>query len=106
MKLELVPYWRSFWRFWSVKFAMLGALIQTYFLAFPDAAMQAWNMLPPDLKSFVPPDYARGLVLLMFVLSMVSRIVYQPKMEPEVKRAKARVEKEIDEGLDRPNGMQ
>jgi len=81
MKLELIPYWKSAWRLWSVRFAALGAALWTYILAFPESAITIWNSLPPDLQSFIPSEWQRYVTLTIFVLTLVSRVVQQHKAQ-------------------------
>lgn len=81
MKLELIPTWRSFWRFWSVRFALLGSGLITFVTAFPDAALQAWLMLPQDLKQFLPPHYLQIVSVGLFFLSIVARLIKQQKID-------------------------
>lgn len=81
MKLELIPTWQSFWRFWSIRFAVLGSMLLTFVTAFPDAALQAWLMMPQDLKQFLPPHYLQIVSVGLFILSIVARLIKQPKIE-------------------------
>jgi hypothetical protein len=80
IKTKLVPYWRSAWRLWSVRIAGIGAIFWTYALAFPDAAIQVWQALPGEIKSvFVPSKLSGYVSLVLFVLTIISRITHQPK---------------------------
>lgn len=84
----IVPYWRSLWKLWSVRLTLLGTALSSFFLAFPDAVLQAWMMLPPDLKQYLPQQWIQGVVVVIFVLSVIARLVPQPKVQAEVDRAK------------------
>lgn len=79
-KLELIPTWRSFWRFWSIRLALLGTALTTFVTAAPDAALQAWALLPQDLKQFLPPHYLQIISVGLFFLSIVARLIKQPKV--------------------------
>lgn len=76
----LIHNWRQFHKFWSVRLAALATMLQTIIMAFPDAALQAWLMLPQDLKGFVPPNYLQVISVGLLVLSIFVRIVQQPKL--------------------------
>jgi hypothetical protein len=77
--IQLIPYWQSAWRLWSVRFAAFGTLLYAYFLAFPDAAVTAWQMLPEDIKSFVPIEWQRYVTLIVFLLTLLARLIQQNK---------------------------
>lgn len=79
--IQLIPYWKSSWRLWSVRFAAIGVALWSYILAFPESAITAWNMLPDDIKSFIPADWQRYVTLLIFVLTLTSRLVQQKKAQ-------------------------
>lgn len=83
-KLELIENWRSAWRFWSIRLGLLGTAVAAFFAASPDAAYQAWVMLPEDLKTFVPEGYARMLGAFLFATSMLARIFKQNKLQTQV----------------------
>lgn len=78
--LQLIPTWRSFWRFWSVRFTFLGGVLLTLVTSFPDAALQAWLMLPQDLKQFIPPHYLQIVSVGLLLLSILARLITQPKV--------------------------
>jgi hypothetical protein len=76
---KLVPYWRSAWRLWSVRLGVVGSVLVSLFTLAPDAMLQAWLMLPGDLKAVIPPQYTPMIGVAVFVLSMVARFIPQPK---------------------------
>jgi len=79
-KLELVEDWRKYWRFWSVQLAAVGTVITGIFVAFPDAALSAWAILPHELKSSIPPQYMPLIGVVVFALSIVARLVKQKNL--------------------------
>ena len=82
LKPELIPNWKSAWRFWSVRLAIAGSAITGILIASPEAAMFAWNQLPEDLKSQIPPRYTAFIGVGVYVLSIVARMMKQPNLPP------------------------
>lgn len=76
-KPELIEDWRNWWRFWSVRLAAVGTAITSLLVAFPDAALAAWAILPHELKSSIPPQYMPLIGVVVFALSIVARLVKQ-----------------------------
>lgn len=91
-KLQLISGWRSAWRFFSVQLALFGSLVCSLLVAFPDAMLYAWNMIPPDLKSAVPPRFLPLIGVALFVLSIFARIVKQPKAQAKIEEKLAEKE--------------
>lgn len=79
VKIALIDDWRLFWRFWSVRLGIIGTAITGVLVASPDAALYAWNMLPPDLKAAIPERYVPLIGVGVFVLSMFARVVKQKR---------------------------
>ena len=83
LKLELIEDWRNFWRFWSVRLGVIGSALTGFLVAFPDQALQAWALLPADLKAFLPEQYMPLVGVAIFVLSLIARAIKQTKLEPK-----------------------
>ena len=83
IKLELIEDWRNFWRFWSVRLGIVGSAITGVLIAFPDAALAAWAILPHELKSSIPPQYMPLIGVVIFVASLIARAIKQTKLEPK-----------------------
>lgn len=79
-KPELIENWRECWRFWSVRLAAVGTAITGLLVAFPDAALAAWAILPHELKSSIPPQYMPLIGVVVFALSIVARLVKQKNL--------------------------
>ena len=80
VNLSLIPNWKHFWRFWSLRLGALGTLLTSILIAFPDVALQAWNVLPDDLKGFIPERFVPLIGVAVFVTSMLARVVKQEKL--------------------------
>lgn len=84
IKLEFIEDWRDFWRFWSVRLATVGTAITGLLIAFPDAALAAWAILPDELKSSIQPQYMPLIGVGVFALSIVARLVKQKNLRKGV----------------------
>jgi hypothetical protein len=82
-KLRLIENWRDFWRFWSVRLGIVGSAVAGWLIAFPDHALQAWLLLPPDLKAVLPEEHMPLFGVGIFVLSLLARVLKQSKLEKE-----------------------
>lgn len=69
MKLTLADNWRQLHRKGTVIFATLCAALT----AFGPSIIEAWNMMPPDMKGWLPPEWGRYLAIAAFVLTIVIR---------------------------------
>lgn len=83
VKVELIDDWRLFWRFWSVRLGIIGTALTGALVAFPDAALYAWNLLPSDLKAAIPERYVPLIGVAVFVLSLLARLIKQQRPEPK-----------------------
>lgn len=75
IKEVLKQDWRTFCRAFSFYLGLLGSAITGILVAFPDAALYAWNMLPADLKSTIPERYTPLIGMSIFVVSLAGRMV-------------------------------
>ena len=53
-----------------------------WLVAFPDAAMHAWAILPPDIKSILPPNIMQIISYVLIGASVLSQYVRQTKLTP------------------------
>jgi len=79
--MKLVENWRTWHKRWSVWLGAFGSTVTSLFLLWPDAAQTAWNMLPPDLRSAIPPKYTPLIGVGIFVLSMLAQLIKQQKLQ-------------------------
>ena len=79
--VEFVAHARLLWKTWSVWLGSIGAVIGAALLQFPDAALNAWNMLPPDLKSYVPPHILSYISPTLMGLAVAAQYIRQPKLK-------------------------
>lgn len=84
MKISLVPGWQKFYKFWSVQLGVLGTFLTGLFVTTPEAALFVWNNLPQDLKDTIPPSWTALIGPIIFLLSIVARLITQQKLKAEV----------------------
>ncbi len=78
-RIQLIDGWRKAYKFLSVQLALFGAFVCAILSVFPDALTAAWNMIPGDLKAFVPERYRPLIAMALFLLAVIARLVKQPK---------------------------
>lgn len=76
-KVQLIHDKHLFFKFWSVRLGIIGTAITSLLIAFPDAALYAWNILPADLKAFIPEKYTPLIGVAIFIASIVARLIKQ-----------------------------
>lgn len=82
--VEFVSHAKLLFKAWSVWLGTAGTAIGTFFLSFPDAAIQAWNFLPGDLKSVIPVNYMGFISYFMIAMGILSQFVRQKKLARQV----------------------
>lgn len=86
--MKLIDGWRQAWRFWSVQLAALGTFLTGILIAFPEVTLQAWALLPADLKGAIPPQYVPLIGVAVFAASIIARLVQQRKLQQQQDAAK------------------
>lgn len=81
--MKLIDNWKQVFKFWSIQLGTLGTLVTGFLVAFPDAALHAWSLMPADMKAFIPPQYMPLIGVAIFVISMLTRLFRQRKLEAE-----------------------
>ncbi len=79
MKIEIKPTEdiKKWYRFWSLRFAALGALLMGALAAWPDLIFTLWSAMPEEAKFFLPQRLLPIISLFFFVMSALSRLVKQ-----------------------------
>lgn len=75
--MKLIDNWRHAWRLWSVRMSAFGALLTALAAAAPDTLLQIWNGLPDDVRSVFPETISRVIPTLLFVATIVARLIPQ-----------------------------
>lgn len=68
---------KNFWRFWSIRLNALGLAILSYVQFDPVGALGVWNMMPHAAQAVLPRNILMIIGMLLFVLSMLARVVKQ-----------------------------
>lgn len=87
MKLKLLPHWHVLWRSWSVRFNAIGVLILGWFAIDPVSLLAVWNMMPAPVRDLIPEQLLSTIGAVLFGLSMLARLVRQPKMQEKIDAA-------------------
>jgi len=69
--------WLRAWPLWSVRMSALGALLTAFAAAAPDTLLQIWNALPDNLRSVFPEAVAHALPTILFIATIVVRLIPQ-----------------------------
>ncbi len=81
MKLDAMrrvrDLWLRAWPLWSVRMSALGAILTAFAAAAPDTLLQIWNGLPDDIRAVVPESVAHLIPTLLFVSTIVVRLIPQ-----------------------------
>ena len=85
--MKLIPHWRAMWRAWSVRLNAIGVLILGWFTFDPVSLLAVWNMMPAPVRDLIPAQLLSLVGLLLFALSLLARVVRQPKMEEKIDAA-------------------
>lgn len=78
--MQLIDNARQWWRLWSIRLNAIGIAILGWVQFDPVGALTVWNMLPPAVRDVLPANFLTVAGLALFVLSMLSRVVAQPKL--------------------------
>lgn len=78
--MTLIDNARHWHRMWSVRFNMLGLALLGWIQFDPASLLLVWNMMPVEVRDLVPPRALLALSLGFFALSLLSRVVSQPKI--------------------------
>ena len=81
--VEFVHHARLLFKTWSVWLASAGSLISAWVQSFPDSAMRAWQLLPPDAKSVIPPNYLGMIGAFMVAMAVMAQFVRQRPLATE-----------------------
>lgn len=85
MKLALVESWTTvLWHSFSTRLNAIGLLILGWFQVDPVSVLSVWNSMPAVVRENLPPRFVLWVGMACFALSMLSRIVRQPKMAAKI----------------------
>ena len=85
IETRLVPEARAWWKLWSIRFNAIGLTILAWVQVDPVSVLNVWNMMPPAVTRALPPTAITWLGMALFALSMMARVVVQPKVHKDGK---------------------
>lgn len=85
--MKLIPQWRTYWRSWSVRLNAIGLALLGWIAIDPVSLLAVWNMMPAAVRDLVPAQFLSLIGAALFALSMLARVVRQPKLEEKVNAA-------------------
>ncbi|EDO5296872.1 TPA: hypothetical protein MO487_000349 [Salmonella enterica subsp. houtenae serovar 43:z4,z23:-] len=80
-RLEFVSHAKLLFKTWSVWLASMGAMLGAWIQSFPDAAIQAWTLLPEDIKGYIPHDILGYISQVIVVIAVLAQFVRQSKLK-------------------------
>lgn len=78
--LEFVAHAKLLFKAYSVWLASVGSALSAWVQSFPQNALDAWNVLPADIKSFLPQNYLGMIGAFMVAMGVIAQFVRQKKL--------------------------
>lgn len=78
--LQFVSHARLLFKTWSVWLASMGSMLSAWAQSFPSAAVDAWNVLPEDVKSILPHNYLGLVGGFMVAMGVIAQFVRQKNL--------------------------
>lgn len=79
--MKLIDNWRQGWKFWSVRFDVIGLALIGAMEAFPQSVYYAWGLMPDSLKSHMGTDVLQWVAYSAIVASIIARFIKQKGLE-------------------------
>lgn len=80
-KWTLIENCKQWWRLWSIRLNAIGLAVLAYIQFDPVGALGVWNMMPGPVARAIPAQAVTAIGMALFALSMIARLVHQPKLE-------------------------
>lgn len=81
--LEFVAHAKLLFKTWSVWLASLGSMLSAWAQSFPQSSIDAWNVLPPDVKALLPQNYLGLIGAFMVAMGVIAQFVRQKKLNEQ-----------------------
>ncbi|KGD78959.1 hypothetical protein [Pantoea vagans] len=78
--LQFVSHARLLFKTWSVWLASLGSMLSAWAQSFPSAAVDAWSVLPEDVKTILPHNYLGLVGAFMVAMGVIAQFVRQKNL--------------------------
>ncbi|MCW0355630.1 hypothetical protein [Pantoea ananatis] len=86
--LQFVSHAKLLFKTWSVWLASLGSMLSAWVQSFPSSALNAWQMLPDDVKSILPHNYLGLIGAFMVAMGVIAQFVRQKNLLNEKRQSK------------------
>lgn len=90
-KMEFVSHARILFKAWSVWLSTAGATLMVFLMSAPDTLLSAWNSLPDEIKSLIPPQWLSYIGPVLVMLGVVSQFIRQRKLLEEKRQMERRL---------------
>lgn len=83
--MKLIEDWTcKLWRLWSIRLNAIGLAILGWVQFDPASALAAWKLMPGEVRAVLPENFVALTGGAFFALSMLARLVHQPKLEAKL----------------------
>jgi Ca2+/Na+ antiporter len=79
--MKLTTDAKNWKKLWSVRLSVIGAGLMAVLTAWPDAILILWSTMPAEVKDLIPQQLATSIACFIFVMTAVSRVIKQSKLE-------------------------
>lgn len=76
---KMICTWTEAYTYWSIKLSAFGTLVFGLLAMWPDGALYAWQMMPYEVKAWLPDNLTAFAAAVIFGLTMLSRVYKQSK---------------------------
>ncbi|MGD9470601.1 MAG: hypothetical protein AB7G24_00720 [Novosphingobium sp.] len=81
IRARLIADLRHAWRMWSVRLNAIGLAVLAWVQIDPVSVLEVWNMMPAAVRAHLPAHFVLPVASGLFALSLLARLVRQPKLE-------------------------
>ncbi len=79
--VEFVAHAQQLFKAWSVWLTGVGTLAGVWLASAPDNLVTIWNLLPADLKSSLPVNFAQYISYSLIALGIISQFIRQKNLK-------------------------
>lgn len=82
-RVIVVAHARLLFKTWSVWLASFGSALTAWVQSFPDAALNGWNVLPEDIKSYLPHNFLGMIGAFMVAMAVMAQFIRQKNLNKQ-----------------------
>ncbi|MTD25461.1 hypothetical protein GK011_00660 [Erwinia sp. J316] len=79
-RMTVVSHARLLFKTWSVWLASIGSMLSAWVQSFPDSALNAWGVLPEDIKSCLPHNFLAFIGAFMVAMAVIAQFIRQKNL--------------------------